>query len=53
MTLWRGRAHRIVVAATGGDYTSISAALAAISPRPDDPYIIEQGGHHHLGAFDR
>src|SRR3990172_4794795 len=34
-------AHRVVVATSGGDYTSVSAALAAISPTAADPYVID------------
>ncbi len=34
-------AQRIVVATGGGDYTSISAALAAITPSAVNPYVIE------------
>lgn len=34
-------AHRVVVATSGGDYTTISAALAAISPTAADPYVID------------
>ncbi|MDO8427388.1 MAG: pectinesterase family protein, partial [Deltaproteobacteria bacterium] len=34
-------AHRVVVATSGGDYTTISAALAAISPTATDPYVID------------
>lgn len=34
-------AHRVVVATSGGDYTSISAALAAITPTAADPYVID------------
>src|SRR3990172_4553953 len=34
-------AHRLVVATSGGDYTSISAALAAVSPTASDPYVID------------
>ncbi len=34
-------AHRVVVATSGGDYASISAALAAISPTATDPYVID------------
>jgi parallel beta-helix repeat protein len=34
-------AQRIVVATSGGDYTSISAALAAITPSAVNPYVIE------------
>lgn len=36
-----GGPMHIRVAATGGDYTSIQAALDAISPDPDHRYIIE------------
>ena len=34
-------AQRIVVAESGGDYTSIGAALAAISPSSSNPYVID------------
>ncbi len=34
-------AHRVVVATSGGDYTTISAALGAISPTAADPYVID------------
>jgi hypothetical protein len=34
-------AQRVVVAQSGGDYTSISAALAAISPSASSPYVID------------
>ncbi|MBI4714699.1 MAG: right-handed parallel beta-helix repeat-containing protein, partial [Nitrospirae bacterium] len=34
-------AHRVVVATSGGDYTTVSAALAAITPSPTDPYVID------------
>lgn len=34
-------AKQVVVATSGGDYTSISAALAAISPSATNPYVIE------------
>ncbi|MBI3609651.1 MAG: right-handed parallel beta-helix repeat-containing protein [Nitrospirae bacterium] len=34
-------AQRVIVAASGGDYTSISAALAAINPDAKKPYVIE------------
>ncbi|MEW6682243.1 MAG: right-handed parallel beta-helix repeat-containing protein [Nitrospirota bacterium] len=34
-------AHQVVVATSGGDYTSVSAALAAITPSATDPYVIE------------
>ncbi|MGB3942409.1 MAG: pectinesterase family protein [Candidatus Manganitrophaceae bacterium] len=34
-------AGRVVVAKSGGDYTSISAALAAISPTSANPYVID------------
>lgn len=39
--LAEGAARRIVVAETGGDYTSVSAALAAINPTPQEPYVID------------
>ncbi|KKW18946.1 MAG: Parallel beta-helix repeat protein [Parcubacteria group bacterium GW2011_GWF2_50_9] len=34
-------AYRVVVATSGGDYTTISAALAAINPTATTPYVIE------------
>ena len=34
-------AHHLVVATSGGDYTTISAALAAINPSTTDPYVID------------
>lgn len=34
-------ARRIVVASSGGDYSSISEALAAINPEPGAPYVID------------
>lgn len=35
------QANRVVVAKSGGNYTSISAALAAISPSASKPYVID------------
>ncbi len=34
-------AQRVVVASSGGDYTTISAALAAITPSSTTPYVID------------
>jgi len=34
-------AQRIVVSQSGGDYTTISAALAAITPSAGSPYVVE------------
>jgi len=34
-------ANRVIVAKIGGNYTSIAAALDAISPSTDNPYLIE------------
>jgi len=34
-------AHRVTVATSGGDYTTITAALAAITPSATDPYVID------------
>lgn len=34
-------AGRVVVATSGGDYTTVSAALAAINPTASNPYIID------------
>jgi hypothetical protein len=34
-------ANRVIVAKIGGNYTSIAAALEAISPSTDNPYLIE------------
>lgn len=34
-------AHRVTVATSGGDYTTISAALAAITPSSTNPYLID------------
>src|SRR5512133_795080 len=33
--------NRVIVAKIGGNYTSIAAALDAISPSTDNPYLIE------------
>ncbi|TAK06072.1 MAG: hypothetical protein EPO39_09765 [Candidatus Manganitrophaceae bacterium] len=35
------QAHRVTVATSGGDYTTVSAALAAISPSSSNPYVID------------
>lgn len=34
-------AKQVIVASSGGDYTNVSAALAAISPSSSNPYVIE------------
>ena len=34
-------AQRLVVATSGGDYTTVSAALAAITPTATNPYVID------------
>jgi parallel beta-helix repeat protein len=34
-------ARQVVVASSGGDYTSVNAALAAITPSAANPYVIE------------
>jgi parallel beta-helix repeat protein len=34
-------AHVVIVATSGGDYTSVSDALAAITPSASDPYLIK------------
>lgn len=37
----KAAAHQVTVATSGGDYNSISAALGAINPTAQDPYVID------------